>query len=207
MQPRIAAFMHAAGRATTVIPIVVGTLVLYGWMSDIEVLKRIVPGLVAMNPMTAIGFLLLGTSFALLSVEAPATPRHRTGEVVALIVAIIGVVKLLALMTPLDLHIDQLLFANKLAASDFGLPNRMAPNTALNFLLLGIALMNIDRRLQRWWPSQFLTIAAAMSSVLALMGYAYGVKSFYGIGTYIPMALHTAGTFLVVSIGILCARP
>ncbi|HEY8180859.1 MAG TPA: EAL domain-containing protein, partial [Thermoanaerobaculia bacterium] len=47
----------------------------------------------------------------------------------------------------------------------------------------------------------------AMSSVLALMGYAYGVKSFYGIGTYIPMALHTAGTFLVVSIGILCARP
>jgi EAL domain-containing protein (putative c-di-GMP-specific phosphodiesterase class I) len=61
--------MRAVARATIVIPIVVGSLVLYGWMSDIEVLKRIVPGLVAMNPMTAIGFLLLGISFALLSDE------------------------------------------------------------------------------------------------------------------------------------------
>ena len=199
--------MRAAARATVVIPIAVGTLVLYGWMSDTEVLKRIIPGLVAMNPATAVGFLLLGFSFALLSMEAGATPRHRTGEVLALVVALIGIVKLLALMTPIDLHIDQLLFANKLKASDFGLPNQMAPNTALNFLLLGVALMNIDRRLQRWWPSQFLTIAAAMSSVLALMGYAYGVKSFYGIGAYIPMALHTAVTFLIVAIGILCARP
>jgi hypothetical protein len=177
---RIAAFMRAVARATTVIPIVVGSLVLYGWMSDIEVLKRIVPGLVAMNPMTAIGFLLLGISFALLSVEAPATPRHRIGQGLALLAGLIGLVKILAITTPLDLHVDQLLFADKLATSDFGLPNRMAPNTALNFLLVGLALMNIDRRLQRWWPSQFLTIAAAMSSALALMGYAYGVKSFYG---------------------------
>ena len=205
--PGIASFMRAAARATVVIPIAVGTLVLYGWTSDTEVLKRIVPGLVAMNPMTALAFVLLGISFALLSAEARPTLRHRSGEVLATIVALIGLVKILALIKLADLHIDQLLFADKLRSSDFGLPNQMAPNTALNFLLLGVALINIDRRLQRWWPSQFLTIAAAMSSVLALMGYAYGVRSFYGIGAYIPMALHTAATFLIVSIGILCARP
>ncbi|HYS54737.1 MAG TPA: EAL domain-containing protein [Thermoanaerobaculia bacterium] len=192
---------------TTAIPIVVGVLVLYGWSADIEVLKRIVPGLVAMNPMTAIGFILLGLSLALLSREQVGKARHRIGEALAMIASAIGLIKILALMTPINLHIDQLFFADKLGGSDFGLPNQMAPNTALNFLLLGLALMNIDRRLSRWWPSQFLTIAAAMSSLLALMGYAYGVKSFYGIGAYIPMALHAAASFLVVAIGVMFARP
>jgi diguanylate cyclase (GGDEF)-like protein len=83
----------------------------------------------------------------------------------------------------------------------------MAPNSAINFLLIGLALATIDRGFRRIWPAQFLTVVAAMSSLLALMGYAYGVKSFYGIGSYIPMALHTAATFLITSIAVLCARP
>src|SRR5438128_10941538 len=205
--PRLARNVRAMSRATAVIPIVVGVLVLFGWSADIEILKRIVPGLVAMNPMTAIGFIFLGVSLALVSREEVGKTRHRIGEAFALIASAIGLIKILALITPVNLHIDQLLFAGKLGGSDFGLPNQMAPNTALNFLLLGLAVMNIDRRLSRWWPSQFLTIAAAMSSLLALMGYLYGVKSFYVIGAYIPMALHTAGTFLVVAVGVLFARP
>jgi diguanylate cyclase (GGDEF)-like protein len=205
--PRVVAFMRVVARIAAIIPIAIGALVLYGWARDIEPLKRIVTGLVAMNPMTAVGFILLGLALALLAPDEGTTIRHRIGEILALAAAIIGAIKTLSLITPVDLHIDRLLFADKLAASDFGLPNRMAPNTALNFLILGIAVMNIDRRLARVWPSQFLTIIGAMSSVLALMGYAYGVRSFYGIGAYIPMALHTAACFLAISIGTLCARP
>ena len=200
--PRVVAVLRATSRVAMIVPMVVGVLVLFGWAGDIELLKRIVPGLVAMNPMSAVGFIFLGLSLTFLGRE-----RSRPGQFFALLAALIGLIKLLSLGTPIDLHIDQLLFRDKLAGSDFGLPNRMAPNSALNFLLIGVALMNIDGRIRRWWPSQFLTLAAAMSSILALMGYAYGVKSFYGIGTYIPMALHTAATFLIVSIGVLCARP
>ena len=59
----------------------------------------------------------------------------------------------------------------------------MAPNTAVNFLLLGAALMIIDRPLRRFrWPAQLLALSAAMTALLALMGYAYGLRSFYGIG-------------------------
>jgi diguanylate cyclase (GGDEF)-like protein len=68
-------------------------------------------------------------------------------------------------------------------------------------------MATIDRSLRRIWPAQFLTAVAGMSSLLALMGYAYGVRSFYGIGSYIPMALHTAGSFLILAVGVLCARP
>jgi len=197
--PRVTATLRAVSRVAAVIPTIVSVLVLFGWWRDIDLLKRIVPGLVAMNPATAIGFLCLGIALAM--------PGSRLSEALALFAALLGIFKVLAITGIVDLGIDQILFRHKLDASDFGLRNQMAPNTALNFILVGLALMNIDRRLSHWWPSQFLTVVAAMSSALALMGYAYGVRSFYGIGAYIPMALHTAMTFFVVSIGILCARP
>jgi hypothetical protein len=39
-----------------------GCLVLLGWTFDVEFLKRIAPSLVAMNPATAIAFILAGIS-------------------------------------------------------------------------------------------------------------------------------------------------
>ncbi|HLJ74037.1 MAG TPA: EAL domain-containing protein [Thermoanaerobaculia bacterium] len=204
---RVTKTLRALARIAAIVPVAIGGVVLYGWAADVDALKRIINGLVAMNPATAIAFIFTGVSLALLTNRKPRTALHRAGELFAVIVALIGAVKCVALIVGGDVPVDQLLFHDKVVVSDFGLPNRMAPNTALNFLLLGVALMNIDRRFKRWWPSQMLTVVAAMSSLLALMGYAYGVKSFYGIGTYIPMALHTAATFFIVSAGILCVRP
>lgn len=200
--PRLVGALRAFARAASIFPIAVGILVLIGWWGDIDVLRRVVSGLVAMNPATAVGFICLGLSLGFLLRE-----NSRAGRVLAFAALLIGLIKIAALVTPWNLGIDQILFRGKLAGSDFGLTNQMAPNTAINFVLLGLALLLINVHISRWWPAQFLTILAAMSSVLALMGYAYGVKSFYGIGAYIPMALHTAAAFLVVSIGVLCARP
>lgn len=84
----------------------------------------------------------------------------------------------------------------------------MAPNTALNLWLLGSAVVIIDRSFLRLrFPAQILAVIAGMASLLALIGYAYGVNWFYGIGSYIPMALHTAACFVILAIGVLCARP
>src|SRR6185369_9032277 len=150
-------------------PVIVGALVLAGWWFGVEFLKRIVPGLVAMNPASAIGFICLGGALICL-------PRNRAiSKALALIAAFIGFAKVLTLFPLRDLAIDQLFFHDQLAG------NQMAPNTAINFLLTGGALAYIDRHFRRFWPAQLLTVVAAMSSLLALMGYAYGVQSFYGI--------------------------
>lgn len=200
--PRVVHTLRHLASAASVIPIAVGLLVLFGWWQDVEGLKRILPGLVAMNPTTAVAFIFLGISLAF------ASRARRLSEVFALAAALIGAIKLLDVLTPLDLGIDRILFRSRLAFADLGLPNRMAPNTALNLLLQGIALATIDRPLWRiHWPAQFLAVISAMSSLLALIGYAYGVKSFYGIGAYVPMALHSALTFVIVAVGILCSRP
>lgn len=201
IEPRIASAFRTVSRATSVFPVVVGVLVLFGWWRNIAVLKQIVPGLVAMNPMSAIGFICLGFSLICLSFYARSRTLHRVGESFALIAALIGLAKVIALFSLPDIAIDRLLFRDQLGS------NQMAPNTAINFLLVGLALAGIERSFRKIWPAQFLTVVAAASSALALMGYAYGVKSFYDIGSYIPMSLHTAATFLIVSIGVLCARP
>ena len=88
-----------------------------------------------------------------------------------------------------------------------GIPNRMAPNTAFNFLLLGSALLLLDvnnRRGHR--PADFLSSVSLISALLSVIGYAYAVPSFYGVGSYIPMALHTAIAFVLLAVGILLAR-
>ncbi len=205
--PRVAAALRTISRAASLIPLAIGVLVLIGWWANVEFLKRIVPGLVAMNPTTAIGFFCLGVALALEARKTPSESSHRIARSLALLAALIGLIKIIAIVTPLDLGIDRILFHDKLLTADNGLPNQMAPNTALNFLLLGMAVAIIDRTFRRIRPAQLLTVIAAMSSLLALTGYASGLESLYGIGSYIPMAIHSAVSFLIVAIGVLCARP
>ena len=84
----------------------------------------------------------------------------------------------------------------------------MAPNTALNFLLLGCAvlLLNLKSR-QGFYLAQACIVLSLCDSLLPLIGYAYGTRMLYGLGNFIPMALHSAMTFLALGIGLLFARP
>lgn len=47
----------------------VGILVIAGWLLGVEFLKGIFPGLPAMNPLTAVAFILAGVSLRLLTIE------------------------------------------------------------------------------------------------------------------------------------------
>ena len=205
--PHVASTLRTASRIASLVPVLTGVVVLIGWAADIETFKRLVPGLTAMNPATAIGFIALGWSLSVLS-EDSSPGLRRAAIAVGIGVALLGLSRIAALLGLVELELDRLLFRDKLAMADFGRPNQMAPNTAVNFVLLGTALATIDRPLG-WmrWPAQLLAVTGAMTSLLALMGYAYGLRSFYGIGSHIAMALPTAAAFFVVSIGVLCARP
>ena len=205
--PRVVSALHTTARAASFLPVLVGVLVLIGWSADIETLKRVIPRLTAMNPMTAVGFIGLGCALALES-GAAGTPKPAITVALAAVAIILGASRLLALAGMWDPEIDRFLFRDKLELADFGRPNRIAPNTAINFILVGSALILMDRANERFRSlAQLLALVAGVTSLLALMGYAYGLRPFYGIGSQIAMALPTAVTFLVVSIGILCIRP
>ncbi len=209
---RVISWPKSFPEAASVAVICVGGVVLIGWMLNIATLKSILPGLVTMKANTALAFFLAGVSLWLLRAGAaqPVVQRRqrRMAQVCAFIVALVGLLTLAEYLFGRDLGIDQLLFQEISAAVETSSPGRMAPNTALSLVLVGLALLLLDVETRRGHrPAQFLALAAGFVSMLALTGYAYGSTSFYGISSYTRMALHTAATFLVLCAGVCSVRP
>ena len=205
--PRVASVLRSTSIGASLTAVLVGVIVLVGWAADVEAFKRLVPGLTAMNPTTAIAFIGLGWSLAVLA-NRSSRPARAVAFGIALATAALALSRIAAAAGIWDLELDRQIFADKLLVADFGRDNRMAPNTAFSLFLLGLALVTIDRPVGRFhWPAPLLALIAAMISLLALMGYAYGLPWFYGVGSNIAMALPTAATALVIAVGILCARP
>ena len=195
---------HGASAAV----ILVGAATLLGWWLDIEPLKRGIGDAVAMNPATAVCFILAGAALWLAR-EEPVPPRtRRIAAGLATAVALIAIVRLAGYVVGAEVGVDQLLFHERLADAGVGSPNRMAPNTALCFLLAGVAVLVLDvetRRGRR--PAQFLGLVTGAIALQALLGYVYGAVLLVGTASFIPMAFNTATAFLVFSAGVLAARP
>lgn len=178
---------------------------LAGWQWNVDVLKRLLPGLIAMNPVTAIGFMLAGAALWLQR-RPTGGPRRGSARWLAGGVLAIGALGLGNSFLDLNLGFDRILFAARLEA-DGPLPNRIAPNTALNFLLLGLALLNLDATTRRGFrPAEALAGVAGLVALFALIGYAYQVQWLYGVAAFVPMALPTAALFLLLVGGLLAAR-
>ncbi|HYF36019.1 MAG TPA: ATP-binding protein, partial [Prosthecobacter sp.] len=129
-----------------------------------------------------------------------AAARIAAGTVVA-----VGLLKISGLLYSDLVEVDCLLFSQKLPADVGDVPNRMAPNTAACLVFLGLALLFID---SRWvWVTQASAITVALSSLVALIGYSYKVRWLYGIGSLMPMALHTALLLQLLALAVLFARP
>ena len=203
--PRIVA-MRALSRALLRMVGLVGGLVLLGWQLDVETLKSVLPGRVAMNPLTALAFLLAAGSLWLLEADPAAPVRRlwslRAARIAAGVVLTIGVASAFGYVLGGNVGIDQLMFRARLGN------NRIAPNTALNFIFVGGALLLLDWEPRRGIrPAQLLALVPTAIALTSVLGYAYAVGALYAIAGYIPMALPTAVAFLMLGLAILCARP
>jgi PAS domain S-box-containing protein len=193
-------------RTIGLILVSLGCIVLVGWQFNIAELKSILPGLATMKANTAIGFLFAGLALLL---ENKQTTRSRLFVIrmSAGIVALLGLFTLGEYIFDTNLGIDQLLYRD-LQTPTGSYPGRMSITTALNFGLLGIALLLIDVESKRGIrPAQFLALIATAIASTALIGYLYGVESLYSIGAYSSMALPTALGFAAFTLGVLFARP
>gem|GEM_PF-1127682 len=202
------ALSQSWSRKSSIVIMLAGAGVLLGWMFDIPVLKSIHPSLVTMKANTATAFLLSGLALWLLQVERMNERSRRIARLCAATVVLVGLLTLGEYLFNRNFGIDQLLFVEPEGAVATSTPGRMSPNTALNFLLLGLALILVDTETRAGnWPAQFLALGALMVSFLALLGYVYGVKALYGFASYTKMALHTVLIFVLLSLAILWARP
>jgi two-component system, sensor histidine kinase and response regulator len=199
---RLIAFLKAFSQVAGAGVILGGCLVLLGWELDAELLKGGAPGMLAMNPGTAVLFILAGAALILQQSQQLRPSTRRWGQALAAILVAVALATVFGSVWTWDHSWDRLLFHDKLGE------NRIAPNTALNFLLTGLALslLNLPSRVSRR-VAQSLALTAAFICLLTVLGYAYREASLSGVGAYIRMALNTALLFALLCAGILCAHP
>ncbi|PYP89040.1 MAG: hypothetical protein DMF61_04920 [Blastocatellia bacterium AA13] len=192
--------------AATAAVFLIGCAVLGGWVFGIAWLKAMLPGTVSMKFNTALCFIFSTCSLYMLGASGRDRRLSYSGYFCALLVVLIASLTLIEYASGLNLSIDQLLIRDSDPALEPYAPGRMAIITALSFLLLGASLISPASR-----PGialkQALAFAVLLTSLLAIIGYAYGASSLYRILPHISIALHTAVAFVLLSLAILFARP
>src|SRR5436305_13379098 len=102
-------FLLRLSRRAGVAVIVIGALVLLGWALNIQVFKSLAPNLIAMNPLSAVLFILTGVALVRTPKKRAKGP-DKTLLICAAIVALGGAMKIVVCMFGLDLDVDQWLF-------------------------------------------------------------------------------------------------
>lgn len=124
---------------------IIALLSLAGWHFEIGALKHPIEGGVAMNPLTAVGFMVAGGCLLLLYYSKGKRYLLTYARLLAFVIIIIGSIRIFSVATGFNFRIDTLMYAQQIKNDIInGMPNSMAPNTAFNFLLMGVGVFHDD---------------------------------------------------------------
>ena len=201
---------HAALRLSQImgtLTVALGLTVLAGWAFHSEILKTVLPNYVSMKANTGLCFALSGTSLLVGYLSRPRAWKKSCSLILALLVVLIGGATLVEYISGLSLGLDQWLFIDSSVSSGTSNPGRMAPNTAITFLLFGAALILLSRGPRGALAAHVLTLAGLLIALLALIGYLFNAQLFVSVFSLTRVALHTIAGFWLLGLAILCARP
>lgn len=204
---RIELIFIAASRILSVCAACIGILVLSGWIFNIPILKSNGAGFVTMKSNASICFILSGIALYLVLNGEKKALKYRAGIFLACSTVFIGLLTMAEYIFNFQMGIDQLLFRDIGVAGTVH-PGRMAPNTAINFILLGISVLLIDAGNKTVFAAgRLAAFAVGIIALFAFTGYCFGVSAFFGAQAYTKMALYTSVAFLALFLGIIFARP
>lgn len=187
----VVVFLRRTAMVGSIITVLFGLLGLLFWEINISVLS-------------AAAFVSAGA--ALLSLlpyhnEPPKPLISILALILSIITFLIGLIIAIHLTTGLNGGLSQFLFAYKLTG------NQISLDTGINFFLIGTALIFLQFYYKKYFTriAQTLTLLAAITSMFAVIGYAYKALSFYG-AAFAPMPLSSALIFSTLCLSILFAR-
>ncbi len=161
-----------------------------------------------MAPNTALCLIVAGLALIVQQLDISRFYWRAVLDVFATFVALFGLLTTIEYLTGISLGIDRLFLANKLYewTAPNVLPGRFAPNTAVAFAFIGLALLCPKARAGGFRWSEILALPVVLISFLSIVGYSYGAEPLYGIASYSSMALHTAICLAALGVGILWSR-
>ncbi len=193
---------------SSVLVIIFGSIVLMGWLWDIQILRSFGAHLVSMKVNTAISIILTGLTLWFLQEKRAKGAYLLFARIFASIIILISLLTLLQYVFNLDFGIDQFLFKEAAGSIGTSNPGRQSPNTCVNFILIGLSLLLLDVQTKRGVrPAQFIILLEGLLSLLAFVGYIYGVRRLLGAASHTLMSLPTSITLITIFFGIIFARP
>jgi signal transduction histidine kinase/CheY-like chemotaxis protein len=190
-----------------IITVLLGLMVLAGWALHIEALKTVFPGYVSMKANTALCFAISGTALLLGYLSRPQAWKKNLAVMLAMAVIFIGGATLAEYISGYSLGIDQWLFPDSATSVGTTQPGRMAPNSAVTFLLFSFAILLLSRGPRGALAAHVLALAGLFIALLALIGYLFEAQIFVSVFSLTKVALHTIAGFWLLGVAILCARP
>lgn len=161
-----------------------------------------------MKTNTALCMATLAASL-LLRCDAPRGERRdRAGVIAAAAGALLAGLSLAQYLVDADLGIDELLARDPMTDGFGRHPNRMAPSSALGFILLGLSLL-LARHPRRAvaGASQWLAAATLTVTLTALLGHLFDAAPLYRPLLARHISPYTAAGSAVLAIGVAALRP
>ena len=197
----VLSFLRASVNVASILVFGVGLLVMLGWIMDISTLRSLVPGLPALRFNTALSFLLMGGSLWSMQNEEAGSAQKSMGKILAGLALLISLLTLSEYLFGWNLGIDELFLRDVHSAPNL-LPGRMSPIAVLCSGLSSTALLVMGSRI-----SQYFSVGVFILAIVAIMDFLFDFRGLLRNPQNTYSAVQTAGTFLVLSLAILAARP
>ena len=151
---------------------VAGLLVLIGYQFDIFNFKTFGLGAVTMRPNAATLFLLSGLTLLLLQLSQ--SSAKWLVRIFSLLIILGALISLAEYVFTIDFRFDDLLFRVTDTTGFLSDPSRMAANTALNFVLLGLVLfvLSLPGKSGLWF-TEFCLVTAFSISMVGLLVFIF----------------------------------
>ncbi len=189
------------------VPIIVTLSVIAGWLLNVNEVTKSDVQFAGMDSTTAIGILAISVHMIIAETLKKSRIAHAVSLILVISVVVLALIKFNQLAFGWQSIIDTLTTPGE-DTSKLSKPTYMAPNTALSFILTGIASYLITKsRPEYILSAQTLSLSVILISLFAFIGHTYEVQWFYGIGPAIVMSVYTAASFMLLAVGVLFTAP
>ena len=192
--------VRRAAEAAAALTLVAGAVACLGWLLG-------EPEVTRLRPASSLVQFNTGLLFALAGAGLLAGLRGRRGIAMACggFVVLLAGATLAQYLWDVDLGVDEWAVAGTPGSA---MPGRMAPNSAVTFVLAGFGMLFLGPSARRPWTAgivQMLSALVLAIGLVALIGYALDLAAAFHWAGPVRMALYTAGSFALLGTALMLA--
>ncbi len=200
-------FLKRASSLAARITVVLGLLVLAGWVADVAWLKGVRLGWLVMPPNTALCLVALGVSLELIGYHRRQWALIASRVLAAAVIAV-ALANLWETASGISLGIDQAIFRAEANVIPTLPPGRLPVQSALTLLFAGSALLLLGRPRKSVFDGvTWLALCVLGSGGFTVLFYVFHLFSPAASAAPAPMSAQLAAALVILGFGLGTARP